>query len=77
MIECCPAVKLDVVNAATPEPFSVAVPSAVEPSKNVTVPVGTVGALVVTVAVKVIEEPAIAGFELDDNAVVVLKRFTV
>ena len=39
---------------------------------NVIVPVGVLEPLVVTVAVKVTEEPAIAGFALDANAVVVV-----
>jgi hypothetical protein len=60
------------VYVATPEPFSVPVPSVVAPSLNVTVPVGVLELLVVTVAVKVTEEPAGSGFALDANAVVVV-----
>jgi hypothetical protein len=77
VIECCPAVRLDVEYVAMPEPFNVAVPNVVEPSINVTEPIGVPVPVVVTVAVNVIEEPDIAGFELDANAVVVAKRFTV
>jgi hypothetical protein len=42
VIECIPTARFEVVNVATPEPFSVPVPSVLVPSMNVTVPVGVV-----------------------------------
>lgn len=71
-IECCPTDKVEVPNVATPELFSAPIPSVVEPSTNVTTPVGVFGPVVVTVAVKVTVEPATAGFALEANAVVVV-----
>ena len=46
-----------VENVATPEPLSVPVPSVVEPSLNVTVPVGVPvpGAIATIVAIKLID----------------------
>ena len=51
------------VKVATPEPFKLSVPSVVEPSMNVTVPVGILepGALAVTVAEKVTDWPKTDG----------------
>ena len=40
VIRVLPTVKFETVNFATPEPFSVPVPSKVEPSSKLTVPVG-------------------------------------
>ena len=50
-----PVVSIDVVNVASPEPLSVAVPKVVDPSLKVIVPVGVpaAGAKRVVVAVKV------------------------
>ena len=77
MTECCPTAKLDVANVATPEAFSVPVPNAVAPSMNVTVPVGAVDPLVVTVVVNITEEPKMEGFVLEAKVVVVVAAFTV
>jgi hypothetical protein len=71
VIECPPAVKVDVANVATPEEFNVPVPSAVVPSLNVTVPVGVEVPVGVTVAVNVTAVPEFAGFELEVTVVVV------
>ena len=62
--------KPDVLNVATPEPFSVPVPRVVEPSRNVTVPVGVPepGALAVTVAVNVTDWPNTEGLAEDTTA---------
>jgi len=60
VIECVPAVRVEVVKVATWEPdtvLRVPVPRAVAPSLKVTVPVGGVAPVVVTVAVKVTEVP--------------------
>jgi len=65
VIECGPRVRFEVVNVATLEVFSVAVPIAVAPSWKVTVPVGSVVPVVVTVAVNVTNEFTIAGFAPD------------
>ena len=54
-----------------PEPFSVPVLSAVEPSLKVTVPVGVLEPLVVTVAVKVTACPKLDGLSEETSAVVV------
>ena len=58
MIACEPAASEVVLNLALP-PLSVAEPNAVEPSMNVTEPVGVPlpGAAALTVAVKVTEWP--------------------
>jgi len=53
VIECDPAVSVDVLKVALP-PLSVPVPSVVLPSLNVTVPVAAEG---VTVAVNVTDDP--------------------
>lgn len=57
-----------------PEPSSMPVPSAVGPSMNVTVPVGAVDPLVVTVVVNVTDEPDMEGFALEARVVVVVGR---
>ena len=63
VIEWLPTASAEVVNVAIPEPFKVPVPRVVEPSRNVTVPVGTPdpGASEVIVAVKVTDWPKIDG----------------
>src|SRR4051794_23116481 len=58
----------EVVRAAPPEPLSVPVPSVVDPSLNVTVPVGVPPPLV-TVAVKVTACPNVLAFR--DEPIVV------
>jgi len=72
VIECCPSAKLEVAKIATPEVFNVPVPRVVVvPFLKVTVPVGDVEPDGVTVAVKVTNEPKIAGFGLAVRLVVV------
>lgn len=71
MIECVPTVSVEVANVATWELFKVPVPKAVVPSLKVTVPVGKVEPVVVTVAVKVTETPENAGLGLEVRLVVV------
>ena len=73
VIECEPIESALVLNVATPETFSVPVPSVVLPSKKVTVPVGTAvpGAASAMVAVNVTEAPADDGSELEERVVVV------
>ena len=71
---------VEVLNVATPEPFSVPVPSVVAPSLKVTVPVGVPveeGELSVTVAVNVTEAPEQDGLAEEATAVDVLALFTV
>jgi hypothetical protein len=67
--ECVPAVSAEVASVATPLLFRDPVPSAVAPSKNVTVPVGVPGA--VTVAASVTVPPATEGFTSAVSAVAV------
>jgi hypothetical protein len=76
VIECDPAASEEVANVATPEAFSVPVLSAVEPSLNVTVPVGVpvLPAAFDTVAVKVTCCPAVTVFAEDVSAVEVACR---
>ena len=64
VIECVPTDSAEVLNVATPEPFSVAVPRTFVPSSKVTVPVGVPepGALALTVVVNVIDWPKSEGF---------------
>src|ERR1700683_1825264 len=64
VIECVPTEREEMLKLATPEPFSVAVPSTVVPSSKVTVPVGVPepGALAVTVVVNVTDWPKSDGF---------------
>lgn len=71
--------RVEVAKVATPEPFSVPVPSVVAPSLNVTLPVGVPepGAETVTVAVKVTDCPKTDGFTLEMSAVVVGSGFTI
>lgn len=67
---CVPPDKDEVLKVATPDPFSVPVPSVVVTSLNVTVPVGVPEAppLAVTVALKVTDWPSVDGllFEVSD-----------
>jgi hypothetical protein len=71
--ECVPAVSAEVASVAAPLLFSDPVPSAVVPSKNVTVPVGVPvpGAIAVKVAVSVTIPPATEGFTSAVSAVAV------
>ena len=71
MIECVPTVSVDVVKVATPLLFNVPVPSAVVPSRKVTVPVGMPEVLNVIVAVNVTGEPPNAEAAELTNAVLV------
>lgn len=75
MIECEPAVKLEVENVAWPA-LSVPEPIPAAPSKNVTEPVGDPEALE-TVAVKVTVWPAVAGFSDEVTDVLDTKPTTV
>ena len=64
-----PAARVAVLNAATPEPSSgTAVLSAVEPSSNITVPVG-VPLGEETVTVKVTFAPGVDGFRLETSCI--------
>jgi len=69
VIECVPAVSVDVANVATPE-LRVPDPRVVAPSRNVTVPVG-VPPVTVTVAVNVTDWPVVDGLT-DEASTVVL-----
>ena len=73
MTECVPAARVLVLKVATPEPLRVPVPSAVEPSRKFTVPVGvpTAGGFAETVAVKVTDCPNVLGLGLEFSVVVV------
>ena len=71
MIECVPTVSVDVVKVATPLLFNVPIPSAVVPSRKLTVPVGVPEVLEVIVAVKVTGDPLDAEAAELINAVVV------
>lgn len=53
------------------------VPSAFAPSMNVTIPVGVVDPLVITVAVNITEEPDMEVFALEAKVVVVIAVLTV
>jgi len=57
VIECVPTVSVEVVKLATPLPFNVPAPSAVAPSRKVSVPLGVPGLLDVIVAVNVTGAP--------------------
>jgi hypothetical protein len=73
VIECDPAVNVDVLKVAFPL-VRVPVPRVVLPSINVTVPVAPDG---VTVAVNFTDEPKVEGFEDEATVTVVLALFTV
>jgi hypothetical protein len=76
--ECCPTASVEVVNVATPEPFSIPVPSVAAPSMNVTLPVGvTPPAGGVTVAVNVTLVPTVTLVALAVSAVPLLAELTV
>jgi hypothetical protein len=78
VIECCPTASVDVVNAATPVPFSVPVPSVVDPSMNVTFPVGVVPPTGgVTVAVNVTLAPTVTLAALAVSTLELVAEFTV
>jgi len=70
--ECAPAVKVDIVNTATPA-LRVPVPREVEPSWNVTVPVAEDG---LTVAVIVTDWPSMGELGVTDRVMVVVERPT-
>jgi hypothetical protein len=72
---CAPELSFDVVNFATP-PLSDEVPSAVVPSKKVTVPVTVPLNCGVTLAVKVTACPKFDGFCEEAKAVVVVALLT-
>jgi hypothetical protein len=76
VMECVPAVRADVLSAATPLPFRTPVPSVAAPSLNVTVPVG-VPPVDVTVAVNVTDCPNVDAFGADVSVVVVVPLLTV
>jgi hypothetical protein len=78
VMEWDPAASVEVVSVATPEPLSVtALPRAVDPSLNVTEPVGVwPPAFAVTVAVNVTGVPESEGLEDDDTVVVVATTVT-
>lgn len=76
MIACTPAARSVVVNVAVP-PDNVPVPMPEPPSENVTVPVGAVGELLLTVAVSVTEVPKDDGFSDETSVVLVGMPFTV
>ena len=69
--ECVPAVSAEAANVAMPLLLRDPEPSAVAPSKNVTIPVGVPGAIAVTVAVSVTVPPATEGFTSAVSAVAV------
>lgn len=71
MIECVPVLRTEVENVAWPAASTIPVPRAVAPSKKSTAPVGVPGEVLVTVAVKVIVCPAVAGFAEDVTVVIV------
>ena len=73
-----PTASVVVPRVATPEVLSVAEPSRVAPSLKATVPLGVDGPLlVVTVAVKVTEEPTRMEVALDETVVSVVACCTV
>ena len=78
-MEWPPTDNAEVLSVVWPEPFSVPVPRVVEPSMNVTVPVGTPepGALAATVAVNVTDWPKTEGLADDDTELLVPSWFTV
>ena len=61
MIKCVPTLKVEVEKVATALALSVPVPSVVDPSLNVTVPVGVPELVEVTVAVNVTDCPNVDG----------------
>ena len=73
MTECAPTANVETASDADPPPI-VAVPSAVVPSRNCTIPVPVAGD---TVAVKVTDWPTVDGFKDEVNVVVLAALFTV
>jgi hypothetical protein len=73
VIECAPTANVETASDADPPPI-VAVPSAVVPSRNCTVPAPVAGD---TVAVKVTDWPTVDGFTDGVNVVVDTALFTV
>ena len=73
VMECAPTANVDTASDAEPL-ATVAMPSAVAPSRNCTVPAPVAGD---SVAVKVTDWPAVDGFKDDVNAVVDGALFTV
>src|SRR3954454_17292753 len=73
MIECDPSASEEVANVAAPKSFSVPVPSALDPSLNVTVPVGVpvLPASFDTVAVNTTAFPVVTELGSAATAVVV------
>jgi hypothetical protein len=78
VIECEAVLSDEVLNVAWPLPFSAPVPNDVVPSRNETLPVGTVMFPLgpVTVAVNVTDCPAADGFCEDVTVVVVESSVT-
>ena len=78
-MECEPTESALVAKVATPEELIAAVPSTVAPSLNVTFPEAVFAPEIFgeTVAVKVTDCPAFAGFADEATAVVVAAAFTV
>ena len=72
VIECDPALRVEVRRFALPDPLSVALPIPVPLSRKLTVPVGWPFALAGTAAVKVTELPNTAGLPLVAKVTVVL-----
>jgi hypothetical protein len=79
VIECAATESVVVLIPATPDPFSIPVPSVVLPSLKVTVPVGVPdpGDTGLTVAVSVTDWPKTEGFTEEVTVVVVFAWFTV
>jgi len=77
-MECVPTDSEVVAKLALPDPLRVPVPSVLDPSLNVTVPVGVPepGAVAVTVAVKVTDCPCLDGLRDEMTAVEVLALLT-
>jgi len=65
---CVPALRVEVLRVATPEPLRAPLPMALFPSKNETIPVGFPIELV-TVAVKVMLAPKLDGLALEESSV--------
>lgn len=77
VIECDPAVRVEVAKVACAVASRAPVPSVLVPSRNVTLPVGVPADALVTAAVKVTACPVVAGFAEDVTVVVVLAVATV
>jgi hypothetical protein len=75
--ECVPAARVEATKVATPLLFTELAPSAVVPSKKVTVPVGVPVSDAVTVAVNVTVAPGTEGFTSAVSAVAVEACITV